>query len=211
MRIKIMKKLVSAVVGVIAVSVLFTASAQAATVTFNTNEPLADTFVPAATSTTGNVFQGVTGSIGGLRRSPWDTISTNDLDENGTYTSVSGDSSAIYELTSAINSFEFMWGSVDDYNIIEFYFNGDWVDMLMGDDAQLAGAPDGVKWINALVSTEKGNLFDEVRFISGGNAFEYANVQLSVVPLPAALPLYGAGIAVLGFMGWRKRRKAATA
>ena len=204
-----MKKLVSAVVGVIAVSVLFTASAQAATVTFNTDEPLADTFVPAATSTTGNVFQGVTGSIGGLRRSPWDTISTNDLDENGTYTSVSGDSSAIYELTSAINSFEFMWGSVDNYNIIEFYFDGGWVDSLMGDDTQLDSAPRGVEWINALVSSDM--LFDEVRFVSGGNAFEYANVQLSVVPLPAALPLYGAGIAVLGFMGWRKRRKAATA
>ncbi|MEH6478137.1 MAG: hypothetical protein V7727_20760 [Sneathiella sp.] len=30
----------------------------------------------------------------------------------------------------------------------------------------------------------------------------------SVVPLPAALPLYGAGLAVMGFIGWRKRRKS---
>ncbi len=29
--------------------------------------------------------------------------------------------------------------------------------------------------------------------------------RLSVVPLPAALPLYGAGIAILGFMGWRHK------
>lgn len=35
------------------------------------------------------------------------------------------------------------------------------------------------------------------------------NVQVSAVPLPAALPLYGAGIAVLGFMGWRRKRKTA--
>lgn len=202
-----MKKLVSAVVGVIAVSVLFTASAQAATVTFNTDVPAADMFVPAATSTTGTVYEGATGSVGGVRRSPWDTITG--MEDTGTYTSVSGDSSAIYELTSAINSFEFMWGSVDNYNIIEFYFDGGWVDRLMGDDTQLDSAPRGVEWINALVSSDM--LFDEVRFVSGGNAFEYANVQLSVVPLPAALPLYGAGIAVLGFMGWRKRRKAATA
>ncbi len=29
---------------------------------------------------------------------------------------------------------------------------------------------------------------------------------LSAVPLPAALPLYGAGMALMGFIGWRKRR-----
>ncbi len=34
------------------------------------------------------------------------------------------------------------------------------------------------------------------------------NVQVSAIPLPAALPLYGAGIAVLGFIGWRKRKSA---
>ncbi len=32
---------------------------------------------------------------------------------------------------------------------------------------------------------------------------------VTAVPLPAALPLYGAGIAVLGFMGWRRRKVAA--
>ncbi len=31
-------------------------------------------------------------------------------------------------------------------------------------------------------------------------------VTVSAVPLPAALPLYAAGIALLGFMGWRKRK-----
>ncbi|WP_169566135.1 hypothetical protein [Sneathiella limimaris] len=34
-------------------------------------------------------------------------------------------------------------------------------------------------------------------------------VTVSAVPLPAALPLYGAGIAVLSFLGWRKRRGSA--
>jgi len=34
--------------------------------------------------------------------------------------------------------------------------------------------------------------------------------SLAVVPLPAALPLYGTGLALMGFIGWR-RRKAATA
>ncbi len=35
------------------------------------------------------------------------------------------------------------------------------------------------------------------------------NVAVSVVPLPAALPLYGAGIALLGFLGWRRKRASA--
>lgn len=32
------------------------------------------------------------------------------------------------------------------------------------------------------------------------------NNNISAVPLPAGLPLYGAGIALLGFMGWRRKR-----
>ncbi|TNE40258.1 MAG: hypothetical protein EP348_02370 [Alphaproteobacteria bacterium] len=30
--------------------------------------------------------------------------------------------------------------------------------------------------------------------------------QVSAVPLPIALPLYGSGLAVLGFLGWRRRK-----
>lgn len=41
--------------------------------------------------------------------------------------------------------------------------------------------------------------------------FRIASIEVSAVPLPAALPLYGAGLAVMGFAGWRKRRKAAAA
>lgn len=33
--------------------------------------------------------------------------------------------------------------------------------------------------------------------------------MVSAVPLPAALPLYSAGLAVMGFIGWRRKRKAA--
>ncbi len=39
----------------------------------------------------------------------------------------------------------------------------------------------------------------------------YAVWSVSVVPLPAALPLYGAGIAVLGFIGWRRKQRQITA
>jgi len=32
--------------------------------------------------------------------------------------------------------------------------------------------------------------------------------EVSAVPIPAALPLFGTGLALLGFMGWRRRRAA---
>ncbi len=35
--------------------------------------------------------------------------------------------------------------------------------------------------------------------------------RISAVPLPTALPLYGAGIAVLGFLGWRRKQRNQTA
>ena len=37
--------------------------------------------------------------------------------------------------------------------------------------------------------------------------FKISGMSVSVVPLPAALPLYGAGMAVLGFIGWRRKKR----
>jgi hypothetical protein len=34
------------------------------------------------------------------------------------------------------------------------------------------------------------------------------NTALSIVPLPAALPLFASGIGGLGLLGWRRKRKA---
>ncbi len=34
---------------------------------------------------------------------------------------------------------------------------------------------------------------------------------VSIVPLPTALPLFGTGLAIMGFMGWRLKRKVAEA
>ncbi len=39
-------------------------------------------------------------------------------------------------------------------------------------------------------------------------AYERGDKQ-TIIPLPAALPLYGTGLAVMGFMGWRRKSKAA--
>lgn len=72
-----------------------------------------------------------------------------------------------------------------------------------------------------LESSNGGGGGDMYSFLAGGNVLtvgmhvtepgDWIRVvtAVSAVPLPAALPLYGAGIAVLGFMGWRRRKNAA--
>jgi hypothetical protein len=47
----------------------------------------------------------------------------------------------------------------------------------------------------------------------GGDSFDVDNLSvssaaISAVPIPGALPLFAAGIGAMGFMGWRKKRKA---
>lgn len=42
------------------------------------------------------------------------------------------------------------------------------------------------------------------------NIYLTARGRASVVPLPASLPLFGSGLAVIGFFAWRKKRKAAS-
>lgn len=69
--------------------------------------------------------------------------------------------------------------------------------------------------INALFAN---NEFDEsTNFIGYDNVEdEFARFSIlsvnatsvGVVPLPAALPLYGTGLAIMGFIGWRRKQKA---
>lgn len=62
-----------------------------------------------------------------------------------------------------------------------------------------------------------GGPFDTIRITDASNpingaltgGFDIDAVRVSAVPLPAALPLMGAGFAALGFMAWRRKRKAA--
>jgi len=52
-------------------------------------------------------------------------------------------------------------------------------------------------------------VFDNGRtggLISGGSISPVLSV--SAVPVPAALPLFGTGLAVMGFIGWRRKRRA---
>ena len=57
-----------------------------------------------------------------------------------------------------------------------------------------------------------GGLFD-THTTTIGSDLRFALVldpnQITVVPVPAALPLFGTGLAIMGFVGWRRKRKTA--
>ncbi|MFC4271858.1 hypothetical protein GQF03_16155 [Sneathiella chungangensis] len=199
-----MIKHVKSFIAVAGLALVFAAPAQSAVVSWTTDLPVADTGVPAPTSTVGTVLQNLTTSVKNEYRSPWQGTA---LDGIGTYTAVQADAYASYVFDKGYYAVDFLWGSVDNYNGLEFYYQGNWVDSLYGDDAQLNSVNKGLGFIVATVMAT--GVFDEIRFNSGSNAFEYGNISVSAVPLPAALPLYGAGLAALGFLGWRKRRKSA--
>ena len=50
-------------------------------------------------------------------------------------------------------------------------------------------------------------------FLPAGETTDLSPVDIlnAPIPLPAAFPLFGTGLAVLGFIGWRRKRKAAAA
>jgi hypothetical protein len=46
-------------------------------------------------------------------------------------------------------------------------------------------------------------------FTGPGGYSAQVNPYASVVPLPAALPLFAAGLSIMGLLGWRRNRKPA--
>ena len=198
-----MKKLSKILLAAAGALALFTVSANAATFNANTDEPLV-LGTPNADDILGNVEEGVSGTVIGQRTSPWDGT----LNPSETYTAVRQFGSAGYNLGGSFSSVSFRWGSIDDHNTVNFFSDNILVDSLTGVDVLNGiGELTGLATRNVNITTDV--LFDRIVFTSAGDSFEYANLQVSVVPLPAALPLYGAGVALLGFMGWRKRKNAA--
>jgi len=69
--------------------------------------------------------------------------------------------------------------------------------------------------VSALIASLIGGSNQYAGFVldatSNGGAFLNATLEVegSVVPLPAALPLFGTGLGLMGLFGWRRRRKAA--
>ena len=127
---------------------------------------------------------------------------------NGDYLSVKANGEATFAFDSDQSSFGFQWGSIDEFNTINFYLDGILQDSFTG--LQVAQAPvfaTGNKGENGSAFVTFGGTFDKVVLTSTQNSFEIDNVSVST-PVPdggMTVTLLGLSLSGLAFF----RRKLA--
>jgi hypothetical protein len=131
------------------------------------------------------------------------------------YLTVYAASTITLSFTSDQRYFGLLWGSIDGYNSIAFYDGATLVESFTGSDA--TASPNGNQGVNGTLYVEflaeTGSVFDRVVMSSSSAAFEFDNIAFApfipggdpnAVPTPAALGLFGLGLA--GLLAARRRR-----
>ena len=204
--------------GLASAAIAFAVSSTAAfatTIAYSTSD-IGSVTVPTANSTTGTVFQNITGSSTGLYKNPYQTALGVDTCTTCKYTSVSGGGSASYTSLGSPSALQVMWGSPDPTttrNLITFFNGINSVFSINGDQVLAANSflTASAGFITVLLSDLP--TFDKVTFSDAAdNAFEYAfrvsGRETPNVPLPGGLILLMSGLAGMGYLGRSRAKKA---
>ena len=125
---------------------------------------------------------------GGSSSTPDDDASANTI-----LLELTGGSSFFFEGASAVDDGRFTFFSIIDSIELELGF------IAIGSDNETG---------KTTFTSGRFNIGDTIKIAYSGSG-GVDSLVLSPVPVPIALPLFGAGLAVLGFAGWRKKRKFA--
>ncbi len=166
----------------------------------------------------------VTGSVSGVYAAPY-LSNTNGLlfgDATGvgqdttkylTTGSISANGSVEISFSTAMQYFGLLWGSVDDYNTLEFYDGTTLVNRFTGLDVTASADGDQGEYGTFYVNIITDGGFNRVVATSAGYAFEFDNVSYSELPLDAngqPVPDGGMTLAMLGVslsgLAWFRRK-----
>lgn len=124
----------------------------------------------------------------------------------GDYLSITTGGIATLSFTTMRNSLGFMWGSIDEYNSVEFFLNNVQVGLFSG--TSVVNSPvnaNGVQGLNGSAYVRFGNgSFDEVVFTSSDNSFEIDNI--SVPASGSTIMFLGLGLIGLGAVSRRFKK-----
>ena len=171
---------------------------------------------PSTGFTVVNTFdsaEGLTGANFLIKTPPSDSEGAppaNSSPAGTSYLSVLGDGFATYVFTNRVSSFQFDWGSIDDFNTLIFVSNLGGEVVVPGTDFTTpANGNQILPGTNGLftVTGDAGETFSQVTFLSSVNSFEVDNLAVSgIVPEPATWAMMIGGF---GFVGSAMRRRRA--
>ena len=174
------------------------------------------------------------GSLTNQYRSPFQGTGA---DSTESYFSIGGGSAGQGNSTSSLyltlttglyaTAANILWGSIDSYNVIEFFKDGATLGAINGQSVYQflinnfgSTAQDGNSGSNSelIALVAFGGLeggFNQLKFSSSQPAFEFGlsrnSITFAPVPLPAALPLFATALGGMGLASWLRKRKASAA
>jgi hypothetical protein len=197
--------------GVIASAMALLAGSAEASVTF-TSSPF-DTSTPAGQTVVESfdtpIAKGYTFSGGYLEDSFIQNFAAPPAGDTSYYDSVTAYTFAAFTSTLPLQSASVYLGSLDDYNYIAFYNNGQYVAGFSG--GQLVANADGDQFSpltnRTFDFTFTGQPVDQIVFAATGNSFEFDNIAVAPVPEASEWAFMIAGVGLIGGFVWARRRR----